>query len=47
MEKDMCPICLREPETIIHSLRDCSRTRHVWRQLSVMVEDRDFWEKIL
>lgn len=47
VEKDMCPICLREPETIIHSLQDCSRTRHVWRQLSVMVEDRDFWEKIL
>ena len=29
----ICPLCLSEPESIIHALRDCSKVREFWTQL--------------
>ena len=38
-----CPICQREPETILHALRDCQKAKQVWIQFGVKQTNRDFW----
>ena len=40
IEEDLCPICQREPESILHALRDCRRVKDIWRQLGVKETDR-------
>ena len=42
-----CPVCLREPETILHALRDCPRVKQIWSQLSVKGNNSDFWRSNL
>ncbi|XP_065632397.1 uncharacterized protein LOC136068763 [Quercus suber] len=39
----LCPICQREPESIIHALRDCAWVREVWMQLGVNIANQEFW----
>ena len=34
-ESDVCPMCNREPKTIIHRLRDCSFLRDTWFKLGI------------
>ena len=34
-ESDTCPLCLNEPETILHRLRDCVTSRLTWERLRV------------
>ena len=40
---ELCPICHREPKSIIHALRDCSWVKRVWMQLGVSTSNQDFW----
>ena len=40
---ESCPICQREPESIIHALRDCAWVKSVWMQLGVSLSNQDFW----
>ena len=44
---EVCPICQREPETILHALRDCLRAKQVWIQLGVKETNREFWRSNL
>ena len=41
--EERCPICQREPETILHALRDCTRAKQAWIQLGVKETSGDFW----
>lgn len=34
-ESDICPICQREPETILHRLRDRVTSRQTWERLGI------------
>ena len=40
---ELCPICHKEPETIIHAIRDCDWVKGVWRQLGVSISNQEFW----
>ena len=40
---ELCPICQREPESIIHAIRDCAWVKGVWMQLGVSTSNQDFW----
>ena len=42
-----CPVCLREPETILHAFRDCPRVKQIWNQLGVKGDNSDFWRSNL
>ena len=44
---DLCPICQREPESIIHAIRDCAWVKGVWMQLGVSISNQDFWMRNL
>ena len=44
---DLCPLCGRFPETIIHALRDCKSVKPMWIQLGVRWADRRFWTEEL
>ncbi|XP_050242423.1 uncharacterized protein LOC126691393 [Quercus robur] len=41
--EDLCPICKRVPESIIHATRDCEWVKGIWMQLGVSASNRDFW----
>ena len=43
----MCPRCKKEPETIIHMLRDCSESKEIWKHLGISVENRSFFSSDL
>lgn len=43
VEEDWCPICQRDPETILHALRDCPWVKEVWIQLGVKEMNQTFW----
>ena len=47
MEDEGCPVCQREPETILHALRDCPRVKQIWSQLGVKGNNSDFWKSNL
>ena len=40
---DLCPICQREPESIIHAIRDCVWVKTIWIQLGVSISNQVFW----
>ena len=40
---EMCPVCQREPESILHALRDCSSVKAVWHYLGIQATNRKFW----
>ena len=40
---EMCPVCQRESESILHALRDCSSVKAVWCYLGIQATNRDFW----
>lgn len=42
VDEDLCPICQRDLESIMHALSDYPRVKEVWTQLGVMVIDRAF-----
>lgn len=39
----ICPLCRKEPESILHALRDCDLARAVWIELRTLGVDRDFF----
>ena len=43
VDEDICPICPRDPETVLHVLRDCSWVKAVWLQLGVKMTNQCFW----
>ena len=43
IEDDLCPICRREPKTVLHALKDCSRPKAIWIQLGVKLTNQGFW----
>ena len=43
IEDDLCPICRREPKTVLHALRDCSQPKAIWIQLGVKLTNQGFW----
>ena len=43
IDDDLCPICQREPETVLHALRYCSRVKAIWIQLGVKLTNLGFW----
>ena len=43
----LCPICQREPESIIHAIRDCDWVKGVWLQLGVSISNQGFWMRNL
>ena len=40
-------ICQREPETILHGLRDCVVAKNIWAQLGIKANDGFFEEDML
>ena len=40
---ELCPVCQREPESILHALRDCPSVKSVWRYLGIQATNREFW----
>lgn len=40
---EACPICQREPKSIIHAIRDCAWVKDVWLQLDVSTANQEFW----
>ena len=40
---ELCPICHREPKTIIHAIGDCDWVKGVWMQLGVSISNQEFW----
>lgn len=38
-----CPLCKKEPESILHALRDCDLVRVVWNELGALGVDRGFF----
>ena len=40
---ELCPICQRDPESIIHAIRDCNWVKEVWVQLGVDSSNHKFW----
>ena len=40
---DICPLCHREPETILHRLRDCGTSKQIWERLGVR-QNSNFYE---
>uniref|UniRef100_A0A7N2MK81 Reverse transcriptase zinc-binding domain-containing protein n=1 Tax=Quercus lobata TaxID=97700 RepID=A0A7N2MK81_QUELO len=42
-ETDICPLCQREPETILHRLRDCGTSKQIWERLGVR-QNSNFYE---
>ena len=40
---DLCPICQRKPESIIHAIRDCVWVKTIWIQLEVSISNQVFW----
>jgi len=38
-----CPLCKKEPKSILHVLRDCDLARAVWNELGAMGVDRGFF----
>ena len=40
---ELCPICQREPESIIHAIRDCVWVITIWIQLGVSISNQVFW----
>ncbi|KAL0003809.1 hypothetical protein SO802_011370 [Lithocarpus litseifolius] len=40
---ELCLICQREPESIIHAIRDCAWVKAVWVQLGVSISNQAFW----
>ena len=38
-----CPRCRKDPETIIHMLRDCWSSEELWKQLGISEADRNFF----
>lgn len=43
LEDATCPICLRDPETILLALCDCRKIKPIWTQLGVKWAYRNFW----
>lgn len=43
IDDDLCPICQREPETVLHALRYCSQVKAIWIQLGVKLTNLGFW----
>ena len=43
----LCPLCRKEPESIIHALRNCEKVRSVWDELGAVGFDRDFFSSNL
>ena len=43
----LCPQCREEPETIIHMLQDCWRSKETWKQLGITEEDSNFFSSDL
>ena len=39
-----CPLCHKEPETIIHSLRDCDFIKKVWLALGIQATNLGFFK---
>lgn len=39
----LCPLCHKEPETIIHALPNCEKARAVWNELDAVGFERDFF----
>ena len=42
-ELDICPLCQREPETILHRLRDCEVAKNTWSRLGIIPNNK-FYE---
>ena len=40
---ELCPTCQREPESIIHAIRDCVWVKTIWIQLGVSISNQVFW----
>ena len=40
---DICPLCHRESETILHRLRDCETSKQIWERLGVR-QNSNFYE---
>ena len=40
---EMCPVCQRELESILHALRDCSSVKSVWCYLGIQDTNHEFW----
>ena len=47
MDDKGCFMCHRDPETILHALRDCLRVKHIWSQLGVKGDSSVFWRSNL
>ena len=43
----LCPRCKKEPETIIHMLRDCTESKEIWERLGISVENGSFFSSDL
>lgn len=43
VDDDICPICQRDPKTVLHALRDWSRVKAVWIHLGVKLTNQGFW----
>ena len=39
----LCPLCRKEPESIVHALRNCEKIRAIWNELDAMGFDRNFF----
>lgn len=43
IDDDICPICRRDPKTVLHALRNCSQVKAFWIQLGVKLTNQGFW----
>ena len=39
----LCPLCRKEPESIVHALRNCEKIRAVWNEFDAVGFDRNFF----
>ena len=40
---EMCPVCQRELESILHALKDCSSVKSIWCYLGIQDTNHEFW----
>ncbi|KAL4620119.1 hypothetical protein ACB092_06G130400 [Castanea dentata] len=46
-DSDVCPMCNRELETIIHRLKDCSASRDIWFKMGINPSNRFYEDNLL